>query len=83
MNARNAAGTKSAWGDMMTPVQDIKAGDVFQYICDWDILGKPIMSMPITASEDAFSVGARVFIPFGGDCGRTFTADYGSTVEKF
>ncbi|QPI18162.1 hypothetical protein POP15_114 [Pectobacterium phage POP15] len=67
---------------MQVLAQDIKEGDTFQYVCDWDLLGKPIMSQQIVASDDAIVIGGSVMIPFGGDEGRTYMASFGSKVEK-
>lgn len=67
---------------MQVLAQDIKEGDTFKYVCDWDFLGKPIMSQPILASDDAIVIGGSVMIPFGGDEGRTYMASFGSKVEK-
>ena len=61
---------------------DIKNGDTFRYTSDWDILGKPIMSQPFLASDDAIVVGTQVMIPFGGDEGLCYMASFGSKVEK-
>lgn len=61
---------------------DIKAGDTFRYVCDFDLNGKPILSQDILASDDAIIVGAVVMIPFGGDEGRCFMASLDTTVEK-
>lgn len=61
---------------------DIKVGDTFKYVCDFDLNGKRIMSQPILASDDAITVGAVVMIPFGGDEGRCFMASLDTTVEK-
>lgn len=83
VNAQNAAGTKSLWDELMEILaQDIKSGDTFRYVWDWDILGNPIMSHPLSASDDAILVGARVMIPFGGEEGRTYMCTFGSKVEK-
>lgn len=83
VNAQNAVGTKSAWGNRMQVLaQDIKVGDTFKYVCDCDLFGKPIMSQPILASDDAIIIGGTVMIPFGGDEGRCFMASFGSKVEK-
>ncbi|ATS93492.1 hypothetical protein P1A145kb_p092 [Pectobacterium phage DU_PP_I] len=51
-------------------------------MCDFDLFGKPIMSQPILASDDAIIIGGAVMIPFGGDEGRCFMASFGSKVEK-
>ncbi|UNA02706.1 hypothetical protein [Enterobacter phage vB_ExiM_F5M1E] len=67
---------------MFVYAHDIKCGDTFRYACDWDILGKAIMSQPILASDDAIVIGTQVMIPFGGDEGRTFMACFGDKVEK-
>ncbi len=83
VNAQNAAGTKSAWGDRMQVLaQDIKVGETFKYVCDFDLFGKPIMSQPILASDDAINIGGTVMIPFGGDEGPCFMASLNTTVEK-
>lgn len=83
MNAQNAAGTKCAWGNLMEILaKDIEVGDTFKYVCDFDLTGKPILSQPILASDDAIIVGAVVMIPFGGDEGRCFMASLDTTVEK-
>lgn len=83
MNVQNAVGTKSVWGDLMQILaRDIKVGDTFKYVSDFDLVGKPIMSQPILASDDAIIVGAVVMIPFGGDEGRCFMASLDTTVEK-
>lgn len=67
---------------MFVYAHDIKSGETFRYTCDWDFLGKPIMSQPILASDDAIVIGTQVMIPFGGDEGRTYMASFGSKVEK-
>lgn len=83
MNAQNVAGTKCAWGDLMQVLaRDIKVGDTFKYVTDFDFNGKPIMGQDILASDDAIIVGAVVIIPFGGDEGCCFMASLDTTVEK-
>lgn len=83
MNAQSAAGTKCAWGDLMQVLaRDIKVGDTFKYVSDFDLDNEPIMSQPILASDDAIIVGTVVMIPFGGDEGRCFMASLDTTVEK-
>lgn len=62
--------------------QDIKKGEFFRYVCDWDLTGSPIMSETIEASDDAIVIAKTVMIPFGGDEGRCFMAKFNSTVEK-
>lgn len=66
----------------MVPALSIKAGDTFRYVCDNDILGNPIWSAEMEASEDAFVMGTAVFIPFGGPEGNTFMGKFDSDVEK-
>ena len=61
---------------------DIKSGDTFRYTCDWDFFGKPISSAQLVASSDAIVVGTQVMIPFGGNEGHTYMAEFGSKVEK-
>lgn len=83
MNAQNAVGTKSAWGELMQILaRDIKVGDTFKYVYDFDLDNEPVMSQPILASDDAIIVGTVVMIPFGGDEGRCFMASLDTTVEK-
>lgn len=83
-NAPSAVGTKCVWGDLMdTLVQDIKAGDKFRYICDWDFMGSPIWSRTIEASDDAIHIGGTVIVPWGGETGHCFMSSYGSKVEVF
>ena len=67
---------------MQILARDIKAGDTFKYVTDFDINGKPIMGQDVLASDDAIIAGAVVIIPFGGDEGRCFMASIGTTVEK-
>lgn len=76
-------GIKSTWGNVMQVlIQDIKDGDTFQYVSDWDMLGKPIMSGPILASDDAIVINGTVIVPFGGEEGRCYMSSFGTKVEK-
>ena len=62
--------------------RDIKKGDTFCYICDWDLTGNPIFSQAIEASDDAIIIANTVMVPFGGEMGRCFMGKLNSTVEK-
>lgn len=62
--------------------RDIKKGDSFRYVCDWDLTGNPILSQTIKASDDAIIIAETVMVPFGGEQGRCFMAKLNSTVEK-
>lgn len=67
---------------MQVLASDIKKGDTFRYVCDWDLTGNPILSQCIEASDDAIIIAATVMVPFGEEMGRCFMANLNSTVEK-